>query len=419
MNDSNPFAVATAAKGGSSVEIMQHRQASEVQAGMVVAKKFPRDEVAAYERIMRSCQRKTLAEVAVYSYPRGGTKVEGPSIRLAEELARGWGNINYGVTELEQRPGESVCQAYAWDMETNVRREMTFVIKHQRKAQGAVKDLTDPRDIYEMIANQGARRVRNCILGVVPGDICEAALEQVNKTLIGGVKGEPLPDRIRKMVVAFAQIGVTLTMLEKRIQHKISACSAVEVVNLGKIFNSLNDGQSAREQWFEVDDITTSATTTTASTAPNDDDNVDMSPTTVKAPAETAPAKETPPEKAPDAPKSEPVKETIKEPVKEPAKEEAKAPVTLSESTIEAPAAAGEPHDPAKVAENITALDECITAINVSPEAFMKWNAESNVFRSCTEFGKLRAFPKRVAWLLDNWEAGKNFKDAITAWAQK
>lgn len=39
-------------------EMMMSRQTQEVQAAMVIAKKFPRDEVDSYNRIMRACQRK-------------------------------------------------------------------------------------------------------------------------------------------------------------------------------------------------------------------------------------------------------------------------------------------------------------------------------------------------------------------------
>ena len=81
-------------------EMMVSRQAQEVQAAMVVAKKFPRDEYTAMEKIKRTCQRPTLAEQAIYSYPRGGENVSGPSIRLAEAMAQMWGNIDYGVVEL-------------------------------------------------------------------------------------------------------------------------------------------------------------------------------------------------------------------------------------------------------------------------------------------------------------------------------
>ncbi|WP_331490569.1 hypothetical protein, partial [Metaclostridioides mangenotii] len=69
-------------------EMVTTRQAQEVQAAMIIAKKFPRDEVEAFNRILKSCQRKSLAEQSMYEYPRGGQKVTGPSIRLAEALAQ-------------------------------------------------------------------------------------------------------------------------------------------------------------------------------------------------------------------------------------------------------------------------------------------------------------------------------------------
>ena len=121
MNDLNVFngnnqrqemSVASAATA-----IAATKQAQEVQARMVVAKKFPRDEAAAMNRILKSCQRTTLAESAMYSYPRGGQEVTGPSIRLAECLAQNWGNIEFGYTELERKQGESTIEAYAWDLE--------------------------------------------------------------------------------------------------------------------------------------------------------------------------------------------------------------------------------------------------------------------------------------------------------------
>jgi len=145
-------------------EMMISRQAQEVQAAMVIAKRFPRDEVEAFNRILLSCKRKSLAESAMYEYPRGGSKVTGPSIRLAEAIAQNWGNIDFGITELEQKNGESQVMAYAWDLETNSRQTKIFSVPHVRSTKKGNAPLTDPRDIYEMVANQGARRLRSCIL---------------------------------------------------------------------------------------------------------------------------------------------------------------------------------------------------------------------------------------------------------------
>lgn len=225
------------------------RQAQEVQAAMIVAKNFPRDETQALSRILRSCQRQGLAECAMYSYPRGATKVTGPSIRLAEAMAQAWGNIDYGVIELEQKAGESVCMAYAWDLETNTRRQMIFNAPHKIGTKQGMKLLTDPRDIYEMVANQGARRVRACILGVIPGDVQDEAIAACNKTLAHG-GGKPLSDRIRGMIIAFQEFGVTQEMLEGRVGYKSTAWSEHDFVGLKKVYTSIRDGIGTREDFF-------------------------------------------------------------------------------------------------------------------------------------------------------------------------
>ncbi|EJL29990.1 hypothetical protein PMI05_01606 [Brevibacillus sp. BC25] len=233
-------------------EALMTRQAQEVQAAMVIAKRFPRDENEAYGRIMKACSRKILAENAMYEYPRGGQKVTGPSIRLAEVLAQCWGNIDSGIIELEQRNGESSVMAYAWDLETNTRQSKTFTVKHERKARGSINKLDDPRDIYELVANQGARRVRACILSVIPGDIVDAAIEQCKVTLVSGHK-EPLSDRVRNALVLFEkEHSISKEMVEKYIGCKVDAFSEHDFIRLGNVYRSLKDGMGKREDYFDI-----------------------------------------------------------------------------------------------------------------------------------------------------------------------
>jgi hypothetical protein len=235
-----------------AAEAMSTRQAQEVQVAMVSAKRFPRDEYEAYNRIMKSCSRITLAEDSMYEYPRGGTKVTGPSIRLAEALAQAWGNIDFGIVELEQKFGESSVMAYAWDLETNTRQTKVFQVKHERKAAGTIKKLEDPRDIYEMVANQGARRVRACILGIIPGDVVDAAVEKCKETLKSGNK-IPLVDRIRDMVVAFEKdFQVKKEMLEKYIGCNADAFTENDFIRLKGVYKSLRDGMAKRDDYFEI-----------------------------------------------------------------------------------------------------------------------------------------------------------------------
>ena len=230
-------------------KVASTRAAQEIQAAMIIAKRCPRDIEAAYARIIQACRRARFAENALYEYPRGGTQITGPSIRMAELLAQNWGNLDFGIIELEQRDGESTTMAYAWDLETNTRQTKIFQVKHERKARGGITKLDDPRDIYELVANMGARRMRACILGVIPGDIVDAAIEACELTLKTAEK-EPLIDRVRKMSAAFLENGVSAELLERRLGHKLAATSEIEMVRLRKIYVSLRDGMSKINDWF-------------------------------------------------------------------------------------------------------------------------------------------------------------------------
>jgi hypothetical protein len=232
------------------VEVEQQRATAEVQGAIVLAKKFPRNQIEAMDRILVACQRQGLAEQALYSYSRGGTEITGPSIRLAEAIAQNWGNLQIGIRELEQRNGESTVEAFAWDMETNVREVKTFQVKHERYTKKGKYALEDPRDIYELTANQGARRLRACILGIIPGDVVEAAQNQCESTL--KAKADTSPDALKKLVEAFEKYKVTKEQIEKRIQRRLDTITAAQLIQLRKIFNSLKDGMSNPADWFEV-----------------------------------------------------------------------------------------------------------------------------------------------------------------------
>jgi len=242
--------IATRPQGTALVEVEQQRAMAEVQAAIVLAKRYPRDQIAAMDRIMVACQRPGLAEQALYSYARGGTEITGPSIRLAEAIAQQWGNVQYGIKELEQRQGESTVEAFAWDMETNVRQIKVFQVKHERYTKKGSYRLEDSRDIYELVANQGARRLRACILGIIPGDVIEAAVSQCEQTL--QAKADTSPEALKKLVAAFGVFKVTKEQIEKRIQRRLETITPAQLLQLRKVYNSIKDGMSSPADWFEM-----------------------------------------------------------------------------------------------------------------------------------------------------------------------
>lgn len=249
----NPFAVAAPRQASNAVaQSDQQRAIAEVQAAMMLARSNPRDQRSAMDRILNACTRPSLAEAAVYSYAKGGSSVQGPSIRLAEAIAQNWGNMQFGLRELSQANGESTVQTYAWDVETNTRREITFQVPHIRytKSRGNTR-IEDPREIYELVANQGSRRLRACILAVIPGDVTEAAVNQCDVTM--NARADTSPEAVAKLVRAFAEYGVSKDQIEKRIQRRLDAIQPAQIVSLRKVYASLKDGMSAPEEWFDSD----------------------------------------------------------------------------------------------------------------------------------------------------------------------
>jgi len=229
----------------------QAKSVGEVQAALTIAQARPRNENAAVVRIRSACQRKSLAEKAEYVFKRGTTKVTGPSIRLAEVLAQKWGNITFGYREIGQGKGYSEVEAFCWDLETNTKATRQFRIRHWRDLKDGGHELTKERDKYEHIASQAMRRVRACILEIIPSDVIELAIEECEKSL---KRQDPRSkdDKVRSMITMFDDIGVTLDMLEEYLGHKIQAVNNTQLVQLGKIFNSIIDGIASREEFFKT-----------------------------------------------------------------------------------------------------------------------------------------------------------------------
>lgn len=247
-NDNNALNVYGSAPQGLSAQsvtaaMATTRQAQEVQAAMIVAKNFPRDQRQSLDRILSECTRPTLAEGATYEFSRGGSAIRGPSIRMAECIAQNWGNMDFGFTELERKDRESTVMAFAWDLETNTRQSRIFSVRHQRDTGKGSKALTEERDIYEMIANQAARRVRNCILSLIPGDVVDAALKQCDLTLKNQMQGVSLDSIRSDMVAKFEEFGITPEMLAAFCQKQsVDYLDEADIKKLRRVYTSFKDG---------------------------------------------------------------------------------------------------------------------------------------------------------------------------------
>lgn len=234
------------------------REQSEIQAAVFMARTNPRDELKSFNGIMKSCQRPSFAKTAMYTFPRGGTNVEGPSVDMARELARVWGNIQYEVRIVGETDRDIHIKGVAWDVETNTRTaaedKFAKLVQRKNKNTGVTEWVKpDERDLRELVNRRGAICVRNAILQLMPPDIVDEAMREVKQTRVAVARNEVGPNRedtARKIVLAFDGIGVTKEMLDAYLGHDVMIFTDEEYDTLQGIYKSISDGNSKREEYF-------------------------------------------------------------------------------------------------------------------------------------------------------------------------
>lgn len=237
-------AVAAPGRVGQATAVEQSRAVAEVLAAVQVAQSCPRDENRAYREMRKACGKAELANRAFYRVPRGGGNVDGPSVHLARELARAWGNLDYGFGELrrDDEARQSEIRAWAWDQETNTRSSSTFIVPHARDKGGRPQPLVELRDIYLNNNNEAARRVREAIFAVLPDEFIEEAKDLCQATLRTG-NGKPVAERAAAAIEAFALLGVTQDQLEAKLLRPLAQWDGRDLGHLTVIHNSINRGE--------------------------------------------------------------------------------------------------------------------------------------------------------------------------------
>ena len=233
------------------------KQQAEIQAAVVMARRYPRDEGMAIDRIKTACKRPAFADAAAYRYPRGkkrdGTPnmIVGPSINLAREMGRCFGNIRVGQDVLRDDDETRLIEAYAWDLETNYRttEQVQFKKLIYRKKDGWVQP--DERDLRELTNRLGAIAKRNCLLALFPRDVVDDCVGLSDQTLADAAKKNPKNYRER-MVDAFAEIGITESQLSEYLAHSVWESTGEEIKSLGQIFTSIRDGHTKWQEYVKA-----------------------------------------------------------------------------------------------------------------------------------------------------------------------
>lgn len=220
----------------------------EIQGAMVLAKHFPRDYMTCWNKLADACRRKSLADKALYSFPRGGAKIEGPSVNLARVASQCYSNIRTGLDILRDDDESMHIRGWAWDIENNIKVTADDVFKKLifRKGKGWIKP--DERDLRELVFRRGAILKRNCIFEVLPKDYVDDAVglcKQTMKSAIKDPKGEA-----KRLVLEFGNLNVSIEKLRAYVGHA-DDWSPDEIVDLQGVLTSIKDSNSKPDDYFK------------------------------------------------------------------------------------------------------------------------------------------------------------------------
>ncbi len=245
------------------------REKAAVEARYLVAMGRPRNPDMARTRLMTRCEVPRFAELAEYSKPvGGGKKATGGSIRLMEEIARQWGNIDVQSTIVFDDAERRIIRVTATDLESNYPASIDVILEKtvERRAPRQGDEIVSERinsqgaKVYRIVADEDtflvkqganvAKARREMIRAIVPGDLVDEALEKCLVTRRSEVKRDPSLAR-KRIADSFYQLGVMPNQLCEYLgKPSLEGVTEAELEVLRAIYTAIKDGETT---WSEIE----------------------------------------------------------------------------------------------------------------------------------------------------------------------
>lgn len=219
---------------------------SEIDQQIATAKKYPRSIRRFLDMASQMvCLSEEIAGECIYSLPRGGKPIEGPSARFAEIIAHAWGNCRAGARVIDEDGRFVTSQGVFIDCEANV--AITYEVRRRITNK---KGETFSDDMIGVTANAACSiALRNAVLKGVPKAFWKQLYDAAKKTAIGDA--ETLVARRSKMVQAFGKMGVRpeqiFTLLEIKGEEDISLD---HLASLRGVFTAIKEGDTTIDEAF-------------------------------------------------------------------------------------------------------------------------------------------------------------------------
>ena len=222
---------------------------SEIDMQVATAHKYPRsvkrfrDETLAMVTLNEN-----VAQECIYSLPRDGKNIEGPSARFAEVVASAWGNSRAGARVVSDVGDFVTAQGVFHDLERNV--AITYEV--QRRIVDKRGNRFKP-DMIGVTANAACSiALRNAILKGVPKAFWSDLYDFARQTAIGNI--QTLANRRARALIVLQKYGVTREQVLDFLQ--VAGEEDITLDHLATLFGittALKDGDTTPEQAFSIE----------------------------------------------------------------------------------------------------------------------------------------------------------------------
>jgi hypothetical protein len=233
-----------------------------VESRYIMAMRNPRNWDQVRTDLIKECRRPSFAnnKSAYYIKPIG-QGVEGLGIRFVEVALRCMKNVLVETTMIFEDETKEVHRVSVTDLEANITypldvRVSKTVERSKPNSDGSyisVRKNSYNKDVFtvlgtddDLLNKRGAlisKAIRTIGLRIIPGDLCDEAEDIIKHIRLDEAAKDPDAER-RKIVDAFAAIGVTATDLTGYLGHDLGKCSPAQIVTLRGIYGAIKDGEA-------------------------------------------------------------------------------------------------------------------------------------------------------------------------------
>src|SRR4249920_51305 len=170
--------------------------------------------------------------------------IEGPSIKLANDVARIFGNNINEVREIDV--GDAwVFYARFSDIETGFSMERAY---RQRKSQGSLKTKDADRQLDIAYQIGQSKAIRNCIVNALQ-IYADYAFEQARNSLVSKI-GNDLQNYRKRTIDGLGRIPVDVSRVERVVGRAAKDWLAPDVAQVIAMMKSVADGMASVDETF-------------------------------------------------------------------------------------------------------------------------------------------------------------------------